>query len=203
MWRDKAATWALAARARRRGAGRAGPHRDPQLLPRRPLAPARLGLWLRHLPGLRAARRRLAALARRRRVGFNRRLTVTRRARMKFLAATRRPERHAACPAGAGAAQREPPGAYRRRPRGPLRGQSEGAPGRRQDQLLPRLRTGGDHRRAASFRRKKPFCFPSPPPSRAATMGEFVNWVRALPEHKTPSAVDGFFQFLGERFPCK
>jgi Rap1a immunity proteins len=50
---------------------------------------------------------------------------------------------------------------------------------------------------------KKPFCFPSSPPSRAATMGEFVNWVRALPEHKTPSAVDGFFQFLGERFPCK
>ena len=50
---------------------------------------------------------------------------------------------------------------------------------------------------------KKPFCFPSSPPSRGATMGEFVNWVRALPEHKTPSAVDGFFQFLGERFPCK
>jgi hypothetical protein len=50
---------------------------------------------------------------------------------------------------------------------------------------------------------KKPFCFPSPAPTRTATMNEFVNWVRALPEHRTPPAVDGLFQFLGERFPCK
>jgi len=50
---------------------------------------------------------------------------------------------------------------------------------------------------------KKQFCFPSPAPTRTATMGEFVNWVRALPEHRTPSAIDGLFQFLGERFPCK
>jgi hypothetical protein len=49
----------------------------------------------------------------------------------------------------------------------------------------------------------KPFCFPNPPPTRTATMREFVGWVRALPEHRTPSAVDGLFQFLGERFPCK
>jgi hypothetical protein len=50
---------------------------------------------------------------------------------------------------------------------------------------------------------KKPFCFPSPAPTRTATMNEYVNWVRALPEHRTPSAIDGLFQFLGERFPCK
>ncbi len=50
---------------------------------------------------------------------------------------------------------------------------------------------------------KKSFCFPSPPPSRSETMSQFVSWVRALPEHKTPPAVDGLFQFLGERFPCK
>jgi len=50
---------------------------------------------------------------------------------------------------------------------------------------------------------KKPFCFPSPPPSRSATMGEFVNWVRAMPEHASMPAVDGLFQFLGERYPCK
>jgi hypothetical protein len=50
---------------------------------------------------------------------------------------------------------------------------------------------------------KKPFCFPSPAPTRTATMNEFVNWVRALPEHRTPPAADGLFQFLGERFPCK
>ena len=50
---------------------------------------------------------------------------------------------------------------------------------------------------------KKPFCFPSPAPSRSATMGEFVNWVRSMPDRKSQNAVDGFFQFLGERYPCK
>jgi hypothetical protein len=50
---------------------------------------------------------------------------------------------------------------------------------------------------------KKPFCFPSPAPSRTATLLEFVNWVRALPEHRSLNALDGLFKFLGERFPCK
>jgi hypothetical protein len=50
---------------------------------------------------------------------------------------------------------------------------------------------------------KKPFCFPSPAPTRRATMGEFVNWVRALPAHRSLGAVKGLFDFLGERFPCK
>jgi Rap1a immunity proteins len=50
---------------------------------------------------------------------------------------------------------------------------------------------------------KKPFCFPSPPPTRTATMSEFVSWVRASPERRTPPAVDGLLQFLGEHYPCK
>ena len=50
---------------------------------------------------------------------------------------------------------------------------------------------------------KKVFCFPSPAPTRAATMAQFVEWVRALPDHKSLPAVEGFFQFLNERFPCK
>ncbi len=50
---------------------------------------------------------------------------------------------------------------------------------------------------------KKPFCFPSPSPSRAATLGEFVNWVHALPEHRELPATGGLFKFLAERFPCK
>ena len=50
---------------------------------------------------------------------------------------------------------------------------------------------------------KKLFCFPSPAPTRTATMTEFVSWVRALPEHRTPPAIEGLFQFLGERYPCK
>jgi hypothetical protein len=63
-----------------------------------------------------------------------------------------------------------------------------------QGAITVELRRGGD---------KKPFCFPSPAPTRTATMGEFVNWVRSLPEHRAESAVDGLFKFLGERFPCK
>jgi hypothetical protein len=50
---------------------------------------------------------------------------------------------------------------------------------------------------------KKPFCFPNPAPSRAATMGEFVNWVRAIPDRRSMPAAEGLFRFLGERFPCK
>lgn len=50
---------------------------------------------------------------------------------------------------------------------------------------------------------KKPFCFPNPAPNRTATMGEFVSWVRAMPDRKPLPAVDGLFRFLGERFPCK
>ena len=50
---------------------------------------------------------------------------------------------------------------------------------------------------------KKPFCFPSPAPSRRETLGQFVNWVRALPEHRSLTATDGLFKFLAERFPCK
>jgi len=49
----------------------------------------------------------------------------------------------------------------------------------------------------------KPFCFPSPAPSRTATLGEFVNWVRAVPDRANLQASNGLFKFLAERFPCK
>jgi Rap1a immunity proteins len=50
---------------------------------------------------------------------------------------------------------------------------------------------------------KKPFCFPNPPPTRTATLAQFVDWVRAMPEHAQLPAARGLAQFLGERFPCK
>lgn len=50
---------------------------------------------------------------------------------------------------------------------------------------------------------KRPFCFPSPPPTRTATMTEFVNWVRSMPDHRGMPVLDGLFKFLAERFPCK
>jgi hypothetical protein len=57
-----------------------------------------------------------------------------------------------------------------------------------------RLRVSGD---------KKLFCFPSPVPSRSATMREFVAWVRATPANREMPVLDGLFKFLQERFPCK
>ena len=50
---------------------------------------------------------------------------------------------------------------------------------------------------------KKSFCFPSPAPSRSETLNEFVNWVKAMPEHRSLPDTDGLFKFLAERFPCK
>jgi hypothetical protein len=50
---------------------------------------------------------------------------------------------------------------------------------------------------------KKPFCFPRPSPSRAETMNQFVNWVRAMPDRRSIPSAQGLFQFLAERFPCK
>jgi hypothetical protein len=49
----------------------------------------------------------------------------------------------------------------------------------------------------------KPFCFPNPPPTRAATLAQFADWVRAAPEHAQLPAAKGLAQFLTERFPCK
>ncbi|HVC59361.1 MAG TPA: Rap1a/Tai family immunity protein [Acetobacteraceae bacterium] len=50
---------------------------------------------------------------------------------------------------------------------------------------------------------KRPFCFPNPAPTRAATLGQFVEWARASPEHRSEGAVDGLMHFLAERYPCK
>ncbi len=49
----------------------------------------------------------------------------------------------------------------------------------------------------------KPFCFPNPPPTRTATLAQFVDWARTVPEHAQLPAAKGLAQFLGERFPCK
>lgn len=54
----------------------------------------------------------------------------------------------------------------------------------------------------ASFRGPKLFCLPNPPPTRAATMNELVNWARAAPDRMAQSPTDGLFGFLRERYPC-
>jgi hypothetical protein len=50
---------------------------------------------------------------------------------------------------------------------------------------------------------KKPFCFPSPAPSREETMSQFVAWVKSMPDRRSIPSTEGLFKFLGERFPCK
>jgi hypothetical protein len=49
---------------------------------------------------------------------------------------------------------------------------------------------------------QKPFCWPSPPPTRSATLAQFVSWARD-PAHGAEGAVDGLMHFLSERYPCK
>ncbi|MBV8613377.1 MAG: hypothetical protein JOY66_06340 [Acetobacteraceae bacterium] len=49
---------------------------------------------------------------------------------------------------------------------------------------------------------KKPFCFPSPTPTRTETLGQFVRWVRADSSHASLPAAGGLYQFLTERYPC-
>jgi len=55
---------------------------------------------------------------------------------------------------------------------------------------------------AAATKRAKLFCFPTPAPTRTATIAEFVTWARANPSHLSERAADGLFGFLRERFPC-
>ncbi len=49
---------------------------------------------------------------------------------------------------------------------------------------------------------KKPFCFPSPMPTRTETLGQFVRWVRADSSRASLAAAGGLFQFLTDRYPC-
>ena len=49
---------------------------------------------------------------------------------------------------------------------------------------------------------KKPFCFPSPTPSRRATLAEFVKWARESSDRRSLAATEGLFKFLAERYPC-
>ena len=54
----------------------------------------------------------------------------------------------------------------------------------------------------AASRGLKLFCLPTPPPTRAQTITEFVQWARNSPGHMADPPADGLFRFLGERFPC-
>ena len=50
---------------------------------------------------------------------------------------------------------------------------------------------------------KKPFCLPTPAPTRQATMAEFANWVKGLPENKALNSQVALMRYMAQRFPCK
>ncbi|MGE0418277.1 MAG: Rap1a/Tai family immunity protein [Acetobacteraceae bacterium] len=50
---------------------------------------------------------------------------------------------------------------------------------------------------------RKPFCIPTPSPTRVATMSEFANWVRNSNEARAMNAQEALMKFMAQRFPCK
>jgi len=49
---------------------------------------------------------------------------------------------------------------------------------------------------------KEAFCIPTPAPTRAQAIAEFLQWVDANPNEGTRPPVDGLYEFLTQRFPC-
>ena len=45
-------------------------------------------------------------------------------------------------------------------------------------------------------------CLPDPPPSRSQAAAMFVNWAKKHPEYMDEEAVETWFRFLIEKWPC-
>jgi hypothetical protein len=45
-------------------------------------------------------------------------------------------------------------------------------------------------------------CYPSPAPTRGATLDAFVEWVKLFPDNRSKPVLDGLLGFLTERYPC-
>jgi len=46
-------------------------------------------------------------------------------------------------------------------------------------------------------------CLPDPPPSRNDSIGMFIDWAKAHPQHWGEPPVESQFRFLMEKWPCK
>lgn len=57
-----------------------------------------------------------------------------------------------------------------------------------------------EQERGASARK---FCFPTPTPSRAATMEAYARWVKASPATAALPAAETVMKFMLETYPCK
>jgi len=50
---------------------------------------------------------------------------------------------------------------------------------------------------------KRMVCPPDPPPARAKVLSMFLDWVKNHPEYLKEEAIDTWFRFLVETYPCK
>jgi len=46
-------------------------------------------------------------------------------------------------------------------------------------------------------------CPPTPRPTRAKVMNDFVAWAKARPKHDQSHSVDTLFRYLAETYPCR
>lgn len=46
-------------------------------------------------------------------------------------------------------------------------------------------------------------CPPTPRPSRAKVMSDFVAWTKAHPQHDQSHSIDVLFRYLAETYPCR
>ena len=46
-------------------------------------------------------------------------------------------------------------------------------------------------------------CPPSPPPTRAKVMNDFVAWAKSRPQYMKDPPLDTLFRYLGETYPCR
>jgi hypothetical protein len=46
-------------------------------------------------------------------------------------------------------------------------------------------------------------CTPSPVPTRAKVMGDFVVWAKSRPQYSNDPPIDTLFRYLAETYPCK
>jgi hypothetical protein len=46
-------------------------------------------------------------------------------------------------------------------------------------------------------------CAPSPPPTRAKVMNDFVAWAKSRPQYMKDPPLDTLFRYLAEAYPCR
>ncbi len=56
---------------------------------------------------------------------------------------------------------------------------------------------------AAAASGKRLVCVPTPPPSRNEAIAAFVTWTRQNPQPMSMPPIEGLFQYLAQRYPCR